>query len=139
MEKKEFTLIPDGTDIMASLDSYEEKDNSKGTGRRGTLVFKISRGEFKDRKLFVDLNVSLPSSPKAEEMASDVISKFLKATGEAPEGLESIGHDRSKLSDFIGLPVVLVVGQKEKAGYTNKEGVEVPSRTINYVKAYKAR
>lgn len=138
-EKKEKVLIEDGTEVLASLEEYKEVDTKAGDGRRGTLVFNINRpSNLNGQKQYDDLMVNLPKSPKAEEIAVKKLNEFLKATGEAPDGLESIDHDRTRLEEFKGIQVKLVIGQKEAKGYTNKDGIEVAPRQINYIKKYLA-
>ena len=138
-EVKEWKLIPEGEHIVL-LDSYEEKPNSKGTGHRATMIFKISKGDLKDKKLFLDLNVSLPASPAAEKVATSMLNKFLIATKQADNGLESIGHNRDAIKDFINEGSVLaIVKHKEKKAYVNKDGVQVPAKMRAEIVSFKAR
>lgn len=124
-EKKE--MVAEGK-YTALLEKYEEKENSKGTGRRGVLTFRIAgKSPFRGRKLNLGLNVE-HTSEGAQKVATDYLNKFLKATGEAPEGLESIGYDRSELANFNSSPVTIVVKHKMGNSYVNRDGEQIPER-----------
>lgn len=142
VEKKETKPIAPG-EYVAMLDNYVETDNKAKNGRRATLDFVITQkdSEFVTRHAFLDLNPVLPSAKKEnpddaltwpERIARDKINEFLKATGEAPEGLESLGNDRSKIITFKGDKVVLVIDQEVGKSYTNRNGIKVvdPIKTV---------
>jgi hypothetical protein len=137
-EKKKRILLPEG-EYIYSFDNYLEQENSKKTGRRGTLIFSIlARGqEYHAQEMFVDLNVENPSE-KAVEISTKLLNQFLIATGECPNGLADIGYDRTKLIDFKGYKVVADVRQKMGNDYVNRNGVKVAGTMKNEVRAFKA-
>ena len=138
VENKKPKLIPDGTEVVVMLEKHSEKPTKKGDGIRASLEFKVKDQDFLNRSLFLDINVEHPSQSTVD-IANRYLDKFLKATGKADNGLESIGNDRSKLMNFNTYAVIAVVGVEEFDGYTNSLGKQVPAGQRNKIRTFKAR
>jgi hypothetical protein len=97
-----FDVLPAGDYLAAIVDS-ELKRTKSGTGEYLKLVWEIMEGDYKDRKLFENLNLQNPS-PKAQEIARGQFSAIRRATGvEKP-------NDSAELHN---IPVILKVGLKK--------------------------
>lgn len=131
-EKKEYKLIPDGEELLATVDSYEEVDTKSG-GRMAKITLKVKRGEYRNYGLRERANLK-NKNPQAVQIGAKFLNDLLKATGEFPNGLEDINFDTTRMQDVLGADVRVVVGQKNEKGYTDKFGKEIPARTVNVIK-----
>jgi len=76
----------------------------------------------KNRLIFENILVGHPSET-VKEIVEDRIDRYLKAVGES-NGLKGIGHDLSKLSDFLDLPFKAKVGIQEGTnGYSDSNKI----------------
>lgn len=131
-EKKEYKLIPEGEELLATIDSYEEVETRSG-GLMAKVTLKVKRGEYRNYGLRERLHLK-NKNPKATQIAARFLNDLLKATGEFPNGLEDIDYDTTRMQDILGADVKVVVGQKDENGYTDKFGKDIPARTVNTVK-----
>lgn len=134
-EKKSFEPLNEG-DYLVSMNRIEEKTTRNG-GTMLSVSFKVEEGESKNRLIFDSFMVS-GSSKKALEISKERISKYLKAIG-INGGLEGIGNDYSKLSNFTGTPFIAHVKVKEGDTYRNREGLQVTGKPYNKISTFKAR
>ena len=75
----EFSPIPAGM-YDAKITSSDVTKNSKGTGDILKLTFEILDGQYKDRKIFENLNIR-HDNPKAMQIAQNNLNGILKSTG----------------------------------------------------------
>jgi hypothetical protein len=120
-----FELLPID-DYLAVITDSEMKDTKKlktngKPGRYLSLVFTVIEGDYKDRKVFVNLNLD-NDNEKTVEIAQKDLSAICRATG--------ILHpkDSSELHDKY--PLVISVGiRKGSNGYEDSNYVKKYSRT----------
>ena len=138
-EIKPKVLLPEGSYVVM-LDQYTEGPNKKGTGIRGTLEFTVKQrdSEFTGQKLYLDINPKNPNL-KAEEISTKSINSFLMATGDCPNGLADIAHDRTKIGQFNDVSVVAIVKQKMAGEYVNAQGVKVAAKLKNEIYGFQAK
>lgn len=115
-----FDPIPNG-EYFAVITESEEKENAKKTGSYVKFTFEILEGEFKGRKLWVNLNLNNPNA-QAVDIARQELSSICRAVGVMRP------NDSSDLHDIPMLIKVKVVKradtgelQNEIAGYKSKE------------------
>lgn len=135
--KKEFKPLPEG-DYLMILEKFEEKATRKGDGVMLNAVYQVvTPGENKGKKVFANYLVEHPSE-KAVEIATNKINSFLKAVG-VENGLDDLGHDRTRLEDFTNEKFVATLGIKEAEEYTDYQGNQKVSKPRNIIKKYSAR
>lgn len=78
-EKKGFSVIPKG-DYKVEIKESNYKATAAGTGHFLGLVFEVVAGDFKGRKIWVNLNLDNPSK-EAVEIARDELGSIHKAIG----------------------------------------------------------
>lgn len=126
--------IPDG-EYIANLANYTEGVTKKGDGVRSSLEFRIKKGEYKTRALFLDLNLVNPSE-RAVEISTEQLNGFLKALGQ-PE----FAGDRTRiLTDDTVDDVIIVVKQKMQNEYfSTKANKTIPATMKSKIVAFKKR
>lgn len=76
----------------------------------------------KNRLIFENFLIG-HSNPKVNQITQDRLDKYLKAVGEA-NGIEGIGHDLTKLEEFLDLPFKAEVGIKAGTnGYSDSNKI----------------
>jgi Protein of unknown function (DUF669). len=114
---EDFSPIPVGEYLAHIVDS-DVKPTKSNTGYYAELVFEVTEGQYKGRKVWVRLNLDNPN-PKAVEIAQRELSAICHATGQL------------KIDDTQQLhykPLVIRVDIEERDGYGPR----------NVIKAYKA-
>lgn len=113
----ERTLIPADTEVLAHITDSELKPMTSGNGTKLSLTFTIIDGEYKNRKIWDDLNVQ-HSNPETQKIAQQDLSSLCVAVGVI------------NLTDTVQLhnkPVKLKLKIRKDPGYNPK----------NVVSAYK--
>ena len=113
---KGFEPIP-SDDYEACITKSEEKPTSAGTGHFISLQFEIVKGDFKGRKLFVNLNLDNPNA-QAVAIARGDLSAICRAV-KVPRPKDS--------EDLHNIPLMIKVGQRKR-----KDNGEME----NYIKGY---
>lgn len=125
--------VPEG-EYIANLVNYTEKPTKAGDGLRGSLEFKIKKGDYKTRSLFLDLNLKNKNS-EAVRISIEQLNKFFKAMG-----LPEFGGDTTRIfTDDTVDDVIIVVKQKLERGYTNSAGIVVPEKMRSKITSFKPR
>ena len=92
----QFEPIPKGT-YLVQYDSFEDKQNSKGTGRMVKVELTVIGGPFDGRKLFDNFNYSNPN-PDAVRIAMQQMKQFVLAASGGERGQKNLNLD-----DFAAL------------------------------------
>lgn len=117
--------IPAGEYNAQIIDS-DLKPTSKNDGHYLELIFQVADGEFKNRKVWANLNLDNPN-PKAVEIAQRELSAICHAVGKLKiDGSQEL-HYRPMVIRVDFIPA----GTTEKSGYVTR-------RDKNEIKAYKA-
>lgn len=127
-ELEDFDAIPGGEYIGKITESEQAQTKSKN-GHFLKLTFQITQGEFKERKLWSNLNLDNPSA-KAVEIANRELATIMKACGK-------VAVEESE--DLHGIEMTLKVVEKAKTAnypasneiknYSPLSGVAVPSNS----------
>lgn len=107
--KKSFEPIPNG-DYLVRMVSLEER-TSKTNRKMLTAKFQVVNGDFQKRIVFENFLLE-HDSPKVVEINMNKLDKYAKAVG-IDGGLEQIGHDLTKLSDYLETPFTATLKQKK--------------------------
>jgi hypothetical protein len=134
MKGKPFEPLADG-EYLVRMNRITEKKTKAGNPMLSVGYQVISKAgdpenESKSKNRLIFENFILEhSNEQVGEIARDRLDKYLKAVGQS-EGLEGIGHDLSKLGNFLELPFIAIVGtQAGSNGYPDS----------NKIKAFKQR
>jgi hypothetical protein len=135
MEKKDFEPLQDG-EYLVRMNRITEKKTKAGDPMLSVGFQVISKvgdaeNETKSKNRLIFENYILEhKNPKVGEIARDRLGKYLEAV-RVEGGLDGIGHDLSKLENYLELPFIAVVGVQE-----SKNPAYGPS---NKIKAFKQR
>jgi hypothetical protein len=131
-KKGDFPALPEG-DYLIRMSRYSESPTNAGNGVLGKAGFEVVSGESKGRLVFHNFLVE-HTTPKAQEIGNSQLDSFLKAVG-VNDGLEGIGNDRTRISEYLELPFtasLVIEAPKEYApGKISKER--------NKIKTFKRR
>jgi len=133
--KKKFEPIPEG-EYVVTLDKAEKEPFKNGSGDKLSLVFKVAKGDHKDRLLFHDLPIK-HKSPKAEKFGRKGADILLKAMG-VEGGIDEVGEDMTSLADYVGDQVIAAVGIEKGTEYP-KDGKMVMGNDRNKIVVFKTR
>lgn len=100
-EKVKYEPIPEG-EYLLRMNRIEEKAIKSGVGTLLSAGFEVINGDHKGRLIFHNFIVE-HSNPKAEEIGTDQLDKYLKAVG-VSDGLDAINNDRTELENYTELP-----------------------------------
>lgn len=100
-EVKEMDFVPMPNAIYrVMVDSLEFKTTKAGTGKYVSAGFHVVEGDYENRKLFHNFNISNPNTT-AENIGQSQFKKFLKAIGEdVTKGLD-LTTDLKRLVDAV--------------------------------------
>ena len=121
---KEFEVLPPGK-YTCLIESAELKTNSKGTGKLVKVVLCVIDGQFKNRKLFDNINVQNPDE-ECQRMGIAQLSSIGRAAQCYPV---------NDTADLVGKVVVAVITVKKRkdtgADANNVRMYESPSQATN--------
>jgi Protein of unknown function (DUF669) len=114
-----FELLPID-DYLAVITESAMADNKKTKGKHLSLTWTIVEGDYKDRKVFTNLNL-INENPDTVEIAQRDLSAICRATGVLHPKDSAELHDK---------PVVISVGiRKGSNGYEDSNIIKKYSRT----------
>ena len=127
-QKKNFEPLPE-IDMLLSIDTIDEV-KTKTTGDDMLKVkFKVVNGDFKGRTIFENFLLT-HKNPKVTQIAMEKLNKLSKAIGVGNgDGLDAVGGDLTVLNDYVGIPFIGSLKQKEPYN----------GRIDSTIKAFKAR
>jgi len=108
----EFTPLPAG-DSPAVLSTCEWKTNKAGTGRYVSCKWEVIDGNFKNRKIFNNLNLDNPN-PDAVKFARADLAAIRKATGVV---------NPNDASELCNIPILLTIGLRKNKDTGENENV----------------
>jgi hypothetical protein len=79
-ERGDFEVIPKGTEVTMKCTEAELKETSAKTGHYLACVFEITKGEYVNRKVWQNFNISNPSE-KAEKIGREQVAGWARACG----------------------------------------------------------
>lgn len=132
--KGDFTPLAEG-EYMVRMNRITKKTTKAGDPALSIgyqVIKKVgdtveNESKAKNRLIF-DYMVLEHNNPKVVEITNERLDKYLKAVGE-DGGLEGIGHDVSKLDDFLDLPFIAKVKIEEgKNGYKDSNKISTFKR-----------
>jgi len=134
-EKKVYLPLAEA-DYRVRLIQAEEAPTKNGKGTMVSARFEVMKGLNDDdkKRLIFESFLTTHTTPKAQEIGHDRLSKFLKAVG-VEDGFEGIGNDATALMDYEGLPFTATVGIKPPQEY-EVNGEKRVSKARNYIKAF---
>ncbi len=113
-----FELLPID-DYLAVISDSAMAPNKKTKGEHLSLTFTVIEGDYKDRKVFVNLNL-INENPDTVEIAQKDLSAICRATG--------VLHPKDS-AELHGKPVVISVGiRKGSNGYEDSNIIKKFSR-----------
>jgi hypothetical protein len=98
----DYEPIPEG-DYELIISNIEQRENSKGTGSYISCTFQVTEGEFADRKIFINFNISHVNK-KAEDIGKAQFKSLILATNKNPLELEDLIGQTVKASVKITPP-----------------------------------
>lgn len=134
-KKKTFEPIPEG-EYVVTLDTAKKEPFKNGSGEKMSLVFKVAKGDSKDRLLFHDLPIK-HTSPKSEQFGRKGADILLKAMG-VEGGIDEVGEDMTALTDYVGDQVIAAVTIEKGSEYT-KNGETLIGKDRNKIVVFKTR
>ena len=136
MEKKEFTLLPEG-EYFIQMKNFEEVETKNGKGRHIKAAFEIVDGVYKNRLIF-DSFLTEHESAKAVEVGQARLNNYLKAVG-LNGGMDAIGHDTTQLAEYLGMPLVAKVKIQKGTPYKESSGRVQKGKDQNKIVTFKMR
>lgn len=124
LPEMKFDTIPEG-DYPLRMQSLEEVKSKKGDPML-KAKFQIFNGDFKGRIVWENY-ILAHKSQKCVDVNLSKLDNYAKAIG-LTDGLETIGHDLTKLQDYVETPFVATLKHKEP--YNGR----VDSRIFSYKK-----
>ena len=99
------------------MNRIEDRKTKAGNGTILAAGFEVIKGDFEGRLIFHNFIVE-HTNPKAAEIGTDQLDKYLQAIGLAG-GFEGLGYDRSALENYTELPLKVIVNIQEGNGTFN--------------------
>lgn len=122
--QQDFSAIPAGEYVARIIES-DMKPTNKNDGEYLELVYEITEGEYKNRRLWVNLNLDNPN-PKTVEIANRQMRSVREATGVLNPTDSQELHNKPHIVRVEFIPA----GVPQKNGYT-------PTKDKNEIKAWK--
>ena len=134
--KGDFIPVPSG-DYLVRMTNVEEVTTRKGDGKMVKAAFQIVNGDHKNRLIFETFLVEHPKEI-VQKIGNERLSKYLEAVG-VKGGLEGIGHDRTRLEDYLELPFIASLKIEEGSEYVAQDGSTKTSKDRNKISSFKSR
>jgi len=101
-ETTNFKPLPEG-EYLVRMNRIEEKEIKNGGGKMLVAGFQVVNGEHKGRLVFHNFIIEHATSPKAVEIGSAQLDRYLKCIG-ISSGFEGLGYDVGALQDSLEVP-----------------------------------
>lgn len=103
----DFSVIPEETKCLVKIIKSEIKDTKSGTGKRLVFTYKVQEGDFKDKVVFIGLNI-VNDNPQAVEISQKELASICDVCGKMTV------TDTQELHD---IPFYVTLGVKQNEGY----------------------
>lgn len=121
----DYEPIPDGTYECMVMEA--EMKATRSGGEMLSVRLDVIDGQYQNRRIYDNMNIVCPNSPKAEEIAHKMLGSLCRAVGiMAPEDT----------SQFLDKAIRVRTGIEPAKPYTDANGVQQPGRARNKVREY---
>jgi len=127
-EMDDFEVIPAGT-YTAMINKSEMKENKQKTGSFLNLHFKVTEGKFKDRMVFINLNLIHPNE-QAVQIARKTLTSICKACGLVSiEETEELHGIEMEIKVTVKAESANFPASNEIKGFKSLSGVSKPKKS----------